>query len=300
MDSAGDIAFDSEGMPKNANFFLDIDTGNAYFRGRLRATSGLIGGYTIEDSYLHAGSGSSYVGLNGGTSVHTDYAMWAGASEPNRAPFYVKKDGALYAKNGIFSGIIQASNYLDQSGKSMINNAGQFTSEYLDVRGLNVNDRFKVDENGDVTITNGSISWGAVTDTSELDARISSAKTTANNAKTVADNAASDAKKIADGMYSGTFIDGKKIISPEIYTNMLEITVPKGTSGVAGLLLSGYIGNKQYDMFQIRNSNESIYFTSPADANAIWNIFTRFYDYVHFESDVYFHGKVHGITAVWA
>ena len=109
MDEAGEITFDSEGMPKNANFFLDINTGNAYFRGKLRAKSGLIGGYTIEDSYLHAGSGGTYVGLNGGTSVYADYAMWAGAANPSKAPFYVKKDGTLYAKNGTFAGKLEAA-----------------------------------------------------------------------------------------------------------------------------------------------------------------------------------------------
>ncbi len=109
MDNAGEITFDAEGMPENANFFLDIDTGNAYFRGKLRATSGLIGGYTIEDSYLHAGTGTSYVGLNGGTDVYADYAVWAGNADPSKAPFSVKKDGTLYAKNGTFGGKLEAA-----------------------------------------------------------------------------------------------------------------------------------------------------------------------------------------------
>ena len=48
-------------MPQNANFYLDIDDGSVYIRGKVSATSGKIGGFTIEDDYLHAGSGSDYI-----------------------------------------------------------------------------------------------------------------------------------------------------------------------------------------------------------------------------------------------
>lgn len=320
MDSAGDITFDSEGMPKNANFFLDIDTGDAYFRGRLRATSGLIGGYTIEDSYLHAGSGTNYVGLNGGTGVYSDYAIWAGYSNPTSSlcSFYVKKDGTLYAKkgkfsgeleaatgtfkgnitgaSGTFSGVIQASDYLDRTGKSMINSKGQFTSDYLDVRGLNVNNRFIVDENGNVTIAGGSISWSAVTGTSEIDSRISAAQSTADSAqsaassaRSVANSAASSAqtasevaasaadiaRRIANGTYSnGTFISGTSLYSPTIYSNEFSIIPESTTNYIGGFNLYSYYGRSLLHMLNISYSDgvpPKVVFSSPAKGSAAFN-----------------------------
>mgnify|MGYP007027240636 CR=1 FL=1 len=53
--SRDNILFDDDGMPQNANFYLDIDDGSVYIRGKVSATSGKIGGFTIEDDYLHAG-----------------------------------------------------------------------------------------------------------------------------------------------------------------------------------------------------------------------------------------------------
>lgn len=44
MDAAGDLTFDKDGMPVNANFFLDGKTGNAYFRGKVYATDGVFNG----------------------------------------------------------------------------------------------------------------------------------------------------------------------------------------------------------------------------------------------------------------
>lgn len=77
VDSDGDMIFDSDGMPENANFFLDLRDGSAYFRGNITATSGVIGGFTIEDTFLHGGSGSSYVALHGsGSGTNSAYAIW--------------------------------------------------------------------------------------------------------------------------------------------------------------------------------------------------------------------------------
>ena len=92
IDSDGDLILDEDGIPENANFFLDLRDGNAYFRGKVTAVSGMIGGFTIEDTYLHGGSGSNYVALNGsGTGTNSAYAMWAGNSNPANAPFFSKE-----------------------------------------------------------------------------------------------------------------------------------------------------------------------------------------------------------------
>lgn len=187
--------------------------------------------------------------------------------------------GSLQAASGTFKGTVQASRYLDSSGRDMMNN-GKFTSDYLDVRGLNVNNRFIVDSNGNVTIKGGSISWSAVTGTSEIDNRISTAQRTADNAQQAANNAQSKAgnaediaRKIANGQFSGgTFIDGTNIYSPNIYSNNFSV-IPRyeGTSD-GSFNLYGYDGRYLYHALSISYSaiNAEVEFYSPARAYAQW------------------------------
>lgn len=165
MDSAGDITYDSDGMPKNANFFLDINTGNAYFRGKLIATSGKIGGYDIEKGYLHSGSGRNYVALNGGTDVYSLYAMWAGAANPASAPFWVKKDGTLHARDGDFSGTLKAAKISGNLGVAD-RDTGWLIGPGIAVGNVKYNStgtptgaNFFVDTNGNVNMI-GNITWG--------------------------------------------------------------------------------------------------------------------------------------------
>lgn len=109
IDSDGNVVYDDTGMPKNANFFLDINTGNAYFRGKVDAESGRIGGFTIESDFLEAGTESNYVALNGsGDNANSLYAFWAGAKAPGSANFWVKKDGSFYAAKGTFAGKLES------------------------------------------------------------------------------------------------------------------------------------------------------------------------------------------------
>lgn len=167
MDEAGDIAYDSDGMPTGANFYLDIGSGNAFFRGMLVARSGKIGGFTIgandDSGFLHTGSGDSYVALNG--SCDNDYsvfAIWAGADSPVNAPFWVKKDGTIRAKDGYFSGTlsaakIQGSLTADGDGGELIGCAIYVPSR--------TNPNFSVDSNGNVRMNGnisltGNITWG--------------------------------------------------------------------------------------------------------------------------------------------
>ena len=164
IDSSGNITFDSDGMPQNANFYLDIRDGSAYFRGNVKATSGKIGGFTIADDYLYAGSGSNYVAMNGsGTNANSMYAFWAGAENPNSAPFWVKKNGDIYVNNGTFKGTVSGASFNDRYGNPMMNGNYEFTADYLNLNGLNVgNGNFVVDRNGNVSV-NGSITmaWGS-------------------------------------------------------------------------------------------------------------------------------------------
>lgn len=165
MDNTGDITFDSEGMPKNANFFLDINTGSAYFRGKLIATSGKIGGYDIEKGYLHSGSGGDYVALNGGKDVYSLYAMWAGAANPANAPFWVKKDGTMHARDGDFSGTLKAAKISGNLGVAdrdtgwLIGPGIAVGNVKYNAAGTPTGANFFVDTNGNVNMI-GSITWG--------------------------------------------------------------------------------------------------------------------------------------------
>lgn len=306
MDKAGDITYDAEGMPENANFFLDIRDGNAYFRGKLIAKSGRIGGFTIADSYLYSGSGGTRTAINGGTDYYPDYAFWAGAGNPANAPFWVKKNGEMRAKNGVFSGkleaatgsfsgelkavtgsfmgTVQASRFLDSAGNDMMSN-GKFTSDYLDVCGLNVNNRFIIDSNGNVTIRGGSISWEAVTGTEEIEDRIDDAEDaaylaqqTASSAISSAVNAESLARQIANGTFrNGTFINGKSIYSPTIYADEFVVK-PQNTAGSnrwsGGYSMYGYFGSTLYKMLSISyvdSGAPEVEFWSPDKAYAYWH-----------------------------
>ncbi len=159
MDATGDITYDSDGMPENANFYLDVKDGNAFFRGKMIAKSGKIGGYTIEDSFLHSGSGTSYVALNGGTDQHPLYAIWAGNEDPSKAPFSVMKDGTTRTKGDIY-----ADNFYFNDGenvKTLISKAGVDFSDMtrIDLGGIVLDGTTR---NIDFTGA-GSITWGSNT-----------------------------------------------------------------------------------------------------------------------------------------
>lgn len=76
------------------------------------------------------------------------------------------------------------------------------------------------------------------------------------------------AKKIANGEYSGTFIDGKKIYSPEIYGN--KISVVPITSGEGSFNIYGKFGSDMMHMFAISywnaGSNPLVRLYSPVGA----------------------------------
>ena len=191
------MTFDNDGMPTNANFFLDINNGNAYFRGKVNATSGQIGGFTLESDYMHAGSGTNYIALNGsGSNANSTYAIWAGHSSPGSANFSVTKAGKVTAKNiDVTGGTITIGNNFAVSNTGNITaNSGTFkgtldaavvkgdltaTSDtgggWLIGCGIKVgvdtsypNGKFYVDQNGNVTMAGSinmssasSITWGS-------------------------------------------------------------------------------------------------------------------------------------------
>ncbi len=72
--------------------------------------------------------------------------------------------GTLSGAKGTFGGVVQAADYLDRYGNSMIN-GGRFKSDYLDLYGLTVTNKstglttFKVSTSGEITI-NGKVTMG--------------------------------------------------------------------------------------------------------------------------------------------
>ena len=82
--------------------------------GSLSATSGNIGGWSINTGYLSSGSGTTYVRLD--STANSSYAIWAGRESPynssglgSYAPFCVEANGKLHATNANISGTVTAS-----------------------------------------------------------------------------------------------------------------------------------------------------------------------------------------------
>ena len=294
VDGDGDLVLDEDGMPEDANFFLDLRDGNAYFRGVMSATSGKIGGWTIEDDHIYSGSNDTYVALNASGDWNAAYAIWAGATNPASAPFWVMKNGDMQAKNGTFSGTVSGAIYRDSNGNLMMNDSEQFTSGYLDLYGITIRNKstggisFQVDTNGAVTI-NGNITMGAgstinwatvgeenqwasstyqlantannTANTANTNAStaVSTAATANSNANSALDNVAS----LANGTYySGTFINGTRIYSPELIGDTIKL------SAYNGLLTVGTISLRTTttDAFDI-TSNYSLRLQSGAGYN---------------------------------
>ena len=74
---------------------------NAIIKGNITADNGSIGGFTISDNVLYAGTGSNIVGLNSSTTTNTKM-IFAGASDSTGtdAKFYVTNAGKIVATTG--------------------------------------------------------------------------------------------------------------------------------------------------------------------------------------------------------
>lgn len=256
----GSIELDEDGIPTNANFYLDIRDGSAYFRGTVNAASGDIGGWELAEDNLHSGSATTYVALNSSKTNNPAYAIWAGANDPASAPFWVKRNGDLYARNGTFQGTISGARYLDSNGNSMMNSSEQFTSGYLDLKGIVVRNSagqitFQVDSNGNVSVSGNiimgsgsTINWATVGETNVVYSQSYQLANQANSAATIAQSTASTAitnattalnsvQLLANGeYYSGTFINGHRIYSPELIGDQIILsTAGRYTVGVISL-----------------------------------------------------------------
>ena len=116
--------------------------------GEIKAISGKIGGWTINDGYLYG----SKVGFKANTSADGNVAIWAGATYDNRgsASFRVTQGGALTATSASITGSISSSSIsggtIDGAtitggslnignGACVINGSGQLTCNSVNLTG---------------------------------------------------------------------------------------------------------------------------------------------------------------------
>jgi len=115
------ITLNSNGSIQAPNFRLSSG-GNAYFRGYIEASSGLIGGFNITADRIWTGSNTQGNQFGSGLTITASGAI--------RAEFFrVDSDGKMYATSGEFSGKITADSgniggFLISSSGLSINNTG--------------------------------------------------------------------------------------------------------------------------------------------------------------------------------
>ena len=105
------------GLTKSNNPYYGIQAGSisggvrtnkfevSALTGAMFASSGTIGGWTIDTTQLNAGTGSTYVGL----ATSGTHAIWAGSATASSAPFRVTAGGALTASNAEITGNLKAT-----------------------------------------------------------------------------------------------------------------------------------------------------------------------------------------------
>lgn len=127
MDSSGELKTDDDGMPTGASFYLGMD-GSAYFRGTVYATAGDIGGWILDGERLCSGENNTYVALDAGSKDSNDKTI----------------DYAFWAGGNT-----------PETAKFRLKRSGE----------ININDQFKVDPDGTVTMSGdihltGNIDFG--------------------------------------------------------------------------------------------------------------------------------------------
>lgn len=297
LDEDGKLSLDEDGMPENTNFYLDIQNGDAYFRGTLNALSGSIGGFEIAEDYLHTGSLSSFVALNGsGDNEYSAYALWAGAENPANAKFWVKKDGSIHAKDGTFSGVLSAarvSGALDCKDGELIGPSisvpnAESPNFYVDSDG-------NVTMKGNINLSAGSISWGSNSPVKYQfaasasgpwhDTMVSSDKYRRDStdggvswgeAYQFRGTDGSDAD--VPGYIKSTYIDATQVASFYIKGNKIEAEIPKAASAnndqdVGFILTGSYLsGTLRYlRIWSYEGDSPMTVFDSPQSCHAWWD-----------------------------
>lgn len=166
--------------PDHTAFFLDAQTGNAYFRGTVQAAAGDIGGWNIQPGKLYSGSGNTFVGISTSTKedgADSTYAFWAGNSNPVSAPFSVTHTGKLKATGVEINGKITANE--GKIGNWTINDGSISNgTTWLNADGSFKSGNFRVDAAGNVFANNLSANGGTFIGGTFRDVSVSGTVTT--------------------------------------------------------------------------------------------------------------------------
>lgn len=282
------------------NFILDFETGKL----------------TMKRGSINIGNGNFTVDEEG--NLYARRGTFAGTLSGAKGTF----GGQLVAASGDFKGVVQASDFLDRYGRSMMS-GDKFASDYLDLYGLTIRNKntgattFAVSStgvitiNGNITMGAGStINWAAV---SNQNLNYNPAYSLADTANTRANRAlsdAADAYDLADAAYyranqaykmadsielpsyiRSTYIDSTTIRAPvieggEFYGGEFNV-IAGGNAGSFNLY--GPYGSSRYHMFCIEYYDAGvwgpyIYISSPCGGTICFNGRVEFTGSVDFSS----------------
>lgn len=234
-------------LKNSEELFYADDEGNLHLKGTLDAASGSFSGELIAATGTFKGTFAGTLGIGGSVdnpnfSVDADGNVKITRGEiylgtyneaTGKYPFQVDKYGNLYANNGIFSGNVT------WEGQTI-------ASDYLDLHGIKIYSKTEKDADGNPLLTfavddNGNVTIGGDV-TFDTDSFLTWEDIEADEDGIISDAAGDLVKKLAAGEYTGggtTFINGKNIYSPNIYTDALVIN-PESTRGVSSITFRGY------------------------------------------------------------
>lgn len=290
------------------NFSLDFETGKL----------------TMKKGSINIGNGNFTVDENG--NLFARRGTFAGTLSGATGTF----GGQLVAASGDFKGVVQASDFLDRYGRSMMS-GDKFSSDYLDLYGITIRNRstgeitFAVSStgvitiNGNITMGAGStINWAAVSNQNLNYNPAYSLAQTANSQANRALSDAADAYVAADAAYAranqayrlansiempsyirSTYIDSTTIRSPvieggEFYGGEFNV-IAGGNSGSFNLY--GPYGSSRYHMFSISYYDAGVwgpyvYVSSPCGGTICFDGNVEFTGNVEFAS-----ARVHGLSS---
>ena len=282
------------------NFILDFETGKL----------------TMKRGSINIGNGNFTVDEEG--NLYARRGTFAGTLSGAKGTF----GGQLVAASGDFKGVVQASDFLDRYGRSMMS-GDKFASDYLDLYGLTIRNKntgattFAVSPTGVITINGNitmgagsSINWAQVTnqnlDYNPAYSLASTANVKANNANSLAADAydaadaayakANQAYRLADSIelpsyIRSTYIGATTIRSPvieggEFYGSEFNV-IAGGDAGSFNLY--GPYGSSRYHMFCIEYYDAGVwgpyvYISSPCGGTICFNGRVEFTGSVDFSS----------------
>jgi hypothetical protein len=123
---------------------------NVTVRGYVAATSGTVGGWTINATSLQDTGG--LVGMSSAVTAGDDIRFWAGNVVPASAPFYITEGGVIKATSGTIGPWTLSATAISTGAFDTLNTL------YFGTSGLSLSNTFKVSTAGALTATGASIS----------------------------------------------------------------------------------------------------------------------------------------------